>query len=208
MNTRAKAGPRRAPRAEDRGHPAEQTRERILTAAVAEFGAKGYAGARTAGIAARAGVNQQLISYYFGGKKGLLAELRRRWADTEAGLVPPDASFGESIAAYFDATLDRPDWARLVLWRALGDARDDEDSDSADAHRARLQAGVERMRRRQAAGEVTGAVDATFVLLIAHLLAFAPLAMPQIVEGLLDVDPLSPEYRRRCLTQLLTLVSA
>ena len=29
---------------------AEQTRERILTAAVAEFGAKGYAGARTAGI--------------------------------------------------------------------------------------------------------------------------------------------------------------
>jgi AcrR family transcriptional regulator len=208
MITKAKAGPRRAPTAEDRGHAAERTRERILTAAVAEFGAKGYAGARTAGIAARAGVNQQLISYYFGGKKGLLDELRRRWADTEAGLVPPDATFGESVAVYFDATLDRPDWARLVLWQALGDPRDDEGSERADAHRARLRAGVERMRRRQAAGEVTAAVDPEFVLLIAHLLAFAPLAVPQIVDGLLDVDPLSPEYRRRCVAQLLTLVSA
>src|SRR5947199_10090719 len=103
MTTKAKAGPRRAPTAGDRGHSAEQPRERILTAAVAEFGAKGYAGARTAGIAARAGVNQQLISYYFGGKKGLLDELRRRWADTEARLVPPGATFGESVAAYLDA---------------------------------------------------------------------------------------------------------
>jgi hypothetical protein len=40
---------RRAPRPEERGKAAEQTRERILEAAVAEFGAKGYAGARTAG---------------------------------------------------------------------------------------------------------------------------------------------------------------
>src|SRR4051812_14853925 len=170
---------RRAPRPEDRGRAAEQTRDRILDAAMAEFGAKGYAGARTAGIAARAGVNQQLISYYFGGKKGLLDELRHRWAATEAGLVPADATFGESVAAYLDATLDRPDWARLVLWQALGDPRDDDGSEHADAQRDRLHAGVERMRRRQAAGEITSAVDPEFVLLIAHLLAFAPLAMPQ-----------------------------
>src|SRR4051812_1939643 len=159
---------RRTPRPEDRGKAAEQTRARILDAAVAEFGAKGYAGARTAGIAARAGVNQQLISYYFGGKKGLLYELRRRWADTEAGLVPPDATFGESVAAYLDATLDRPDWARLVLGQALGAPRDDEDAaERVEAHRARLRAGVERLRGRQAAGEVTAAVDAEFVLLLA-----------------------------------------
>jgi TetR/AcrR family transcriptional regulator len=201
-------GPRRASTTADRGPAAQRTRERILTAAVAEFGAKGYAGARTAGIAARAGVNQQLISYYFGGKKGLLDELRRRWADTEAGLVPPDATFGESVAAYLDATLDRPDWARLVLWQALGDPRDDEGSERSEARRAHLRAGVERTRRRQAAGEITDAVDPEFVVLIAHLLAFAPVAMPQIVGGLFDVDPLSLDYRQRCVAQLLTLVSA
>jgi TetR/AcrR family transcriptional regulator len=205
---KAKASSRQAPTADDRGGAATQTRERILTAAVAEFGAKGYAGARTAGIAARAGVNQQLISYYFGGKKGLLDELRRRWADTEHGLIPADATFGASVASYLDATLDQPDWARLVLWQALGDPREDENTAGAEMHRARLRSGVERMRRRQAVGEITDAVDPAFLLLIAHLLAFAPLAMPQIVAGLLDVDPLSPEYRRHCVTQLLTLVSA
>src|SRR3954466_7021259 len=116
MITKAKAGPRRAPAAEDRGSAAEQTRERILTAAVAEFGAKGYSGARTAGIAARAGVNQQLISYYFGGKRGLLDALRERWAADEAARLPADASFAEAVSAYLDATLDRPAWSRLVLW--------------------------------------------------------------------------------------------
>jgi hypothetical protein len=30
--------------------------------------------------------------------------------------------------------------------------------------------------------------------------------MPQIVEAIFGVDPYSPEYRRRCLEQLLTLV--
>ena len=39
---------------------------------IAEFSAKGFAGARVSEIAARAGVNQQLIAYYFDGKQGLL----------------------------------------------------------------------------------------------------------------------------------------
>jgi TetR/AcrR family transcriptional regulator len=72
--------------------------------------------------------------------------------------------------------------------------------------RAKLRAAVERTRRRQRDGEITGDVQAEFILLLAHMLAFAPLAMPQIVEALLGLDPLSPEYRRRCLEQLLTLV--
>jgi TetR/AcrR family transcriptional regulator len=201
----AARSPRRAPTVEERGKAAEQTRERILRAAVAEFGAKGYSGARTAGIAARAGVNQQLISYYFGGKQGLLAELRRRWASTEATLVPPDATFAESISAYLDATLDRPDWARLVIWQALGDDPGEAET-PVEVQRARLDDAVDRLRRRQRAGEITGEVEPEFILLLAHALTFAPVAMPQIVEAIFGVDPYSPEYRRRCLEQLLTLV--
>lgn len=77
----------RESRSYERGQAAEGTPERILAAAVAEFGAKGYSGARTAGIAARAGVNQQLISYYFGGKQGLLDGLRRRWQELQAAMA-------------------------------------------------------------------------------------------------------------------------
>jgi TetR/AcrR family transcriptional regulator len=195
--------PRRAPRPEERGQAAEQTRQRILNAAVAEFGAKGYSGARTAGIAARAGVNQQLISYYFGGKQGLLAELRRRWADTQP--TTPAATFAESVSAHMDATLDNPDWARLVIWQALGDGINDQ-TDPATTQRARLEPAVERLRQRQRDGEVTSAVEPEFIMLLAHALTFAPVAMPQIVEGIFGIDPYSPEYRRRVLDQLLKLV--
>lgn len=206
---------------------AARTRERILDAAVEEFGAKGYAGARTAGIAARAGVNQQLISYYFGGKQGLLAELRRQWARTRATLVPAGASFADAVSAYLDATLDQPNWARLMIWQALGDdaggspesrgvgSREAESGEAGAAggepggaadQRAELRQAVERIRQRQRAGELAADVDAEFVLLLAYLLAFAPIAMPGIVEGIFGVAAGSPEYRRRCLGSLLTLV--
>lgn len=189
----------------DRDKPSEQASERILRAAVHEFGAKGYSGARTAAIAARAGVNPQLITYYFGGKQGLLEELRRRWVSTQAPLVPPDATFAESIAAHWDATLEQPDWARLLLWQALGDNPGDR-AGLAQAERPRLREAVGRVKRRQRDGELTTDVDAGFVLLLTYALAFAPITMPQIVNLLLGVDPASAEYRRRCLTQLLTLI--
>ncbi len=43
----------------------------ILSAAREEFGQHGFAGARVDRIARRAGVNKQLIFYYFGSKQGL-----------------------------------------------------------------------------------------------------------------------------------------
>ncbi|HVK26426.1 MAG TPA: TetR family transcriptional regulator [Actinokineospora sp.] len=201
--------PRRAPKAEERGKAAEQTRKRILQAAVEEFGAKGYSGARTAGIAARAGVNQQLISYHFGGKEGLLNELRRQWAAADAERVPEDATFAQSLSAYFDATLDRPEWSRLVIWQALGDTPDSEDETRERTQRRRvgMQEAVERVRRRQRDGEIVDDLDPEFVLLLSYLLAFAPIALPQHVHGILGVDPLSSEYRHRVQEQLLRIVA-
>lgn len=201
--------PRRSPTAEERGRTAERTREKILDAAVREFGAKGYAGARTAGIAARAGVNQQLIAYYFGGKHGVLAELRRRWTARQDALVPPDASFDASLAAHLDETLDNPDWARLVIWRALGDGPNDEANDEETTQAAqdeRLRAAITGVRRRQHNGELSSDVDAEFILLLAYAIAFAPIAMPHIVQTLIDPDPCSTRYRRRSREQLLALL--
>lgn len=196
--------PRRAATPEERGRAAEQTRERILRAAVEEFGAKGYAGARTAGIAARAGVNQQLISYHFGGKQGLLDELRRRRHEERSVLAPPGSTFGEALAAYLDATLDRPDWARLVIWQALGDGPGDS-PEAAERQRAGLREGVDAIRRRQADGELTTAVQPEFIALVSHVLAFAPVATPQFVAGVLDVEPCSEDYREWVGEQLAAL---
>ncbi|GAB3133015.1 TetR/AcrR family transcriptional regulator [Microbispora hainanensis] len=197
---------RRAP--QEHGKAAERTRERILAAAVEEFGAKGYAGARTAAIAARAGVNQQLISYYFGGKQGLVEELRRRWARAQESVTPPGATYAESVAAHLDATLDNPDWSRLVIWQALGDGSSPESDDEwAAAQRDRLRQAVERTRRRQEEGEITGELDAEFVLLVAYALAFAPIALPRMVEGIAGADPLSKDYREWVVGQLARMTA-
>jgi TetR/AcrR family transcriptional regulator len=50
---------------------ADQTRARILEAAIHQFGVNGLAGARTEQIAKEAGVNKALIYYYFSSKKAL-----------------------------------------------------------------------------------------------------------------------------------------
>jgi TetR/AcrR family transcriptional regulator len=52
---------------------ADQTRTRILDAAVREFSENGLAGARTEQIAEAAGVNKALLYYYFSGKHALYA---------------------------------------------------------------------------------------------------------------------------------------
>jgi AcrR family transcriptional regulator len=58
------------PAARTRRDPVK-TRASILKAAVAEFAAKGYSGARTDQIAKRAKSNIRMLYHYFGGKDGL-----------------------------------------------------------------------------------------------------------------------------------------
>ncbi len=64
------------------------TRERMLDAALSAFSELGYDGASTREIAARAGVNQGLIPYYFGSKEALWREaVNRAFAEIRAGLA-------------------------------------------------------------------------------------------------------------------------
>lgn len=80
--------------------PARVSPDRILTAAAAEFAARGFAGARVDRIARRARVNKAMLYYHFGSKQALYRELLRatftRAADrlnavAEAGHPPLEA---------------------------------------------------------------------------------------------------------------------
>jgi AcrR family transcriptional regulator len=69
-----------APQPEPRpgpGRPSSGARERILDGALEVLKAEGYTGLTTAKVAARAGQNKALISYHFGSKQGLVAEVAR-----------------------------------------------------------------------------------------------------------------------------------
>jgi TetR/AcrR family transcriptional regulator len=89
---------------------ADQTRTRILDAAVLEFSENGLAGARTERIAEAAGVNKALLYYYFKGKDALyraaMEYVARRTVETSLEAMAGKGSAGELILRF---TLDHFD---------------------------------------------------------------------------------------------------
>jgi len=102
------------PAARRRGRPRGETgsKERIVAAAVHEFGERGYEAATIRAIAARAGVDPALVHHYFGTKADLFAEaagipLR---PDREVPLLlrGPREEVGARIVRYVLESFERP----------------------------------------------------------------------------------------------------
>ena len=98
------------------------SRRLITDAARAEFSAHGYAGARVDRIARRAGVNKQLLFYYFGSKRGLYQSILEGAAGeaTRTSDTPRPshaaAHLRHAFTGLFDTLSERPDLARLLLF--------------------------------------------------------------------------------------------
>lgn len=78
----------------------QSTEERILEAAVQEFMAKGYAGARTTAIAEAAGVTHAMLHYYFRTKDKLLDRIIESKIGTLRDIML--ASLGDPTIPLFD----------------------------------------------------------------------------------------------------------
>ncbi|MEU9336338.1 TetR/AcrR family transcriptional regulator [Streptomyces sp. NPDC048290] len=83
----------------------EQSRERILTAALEVFAAKGYHDATVTDITTRAGVSRGLLNYYFPGKQNLVEELLDRHLDAVTGVLDVTGTADERLAAIIDGIL-------------------------------------------------------------------------------------------------------
>jgi AcrR family transcriptional regulator len=195
----AKPTRRRAPAPAERRADAERSRRKLLDAAREEFSAKGYAGARVADIAARAGLNKQLISYYFGGKAGLYGAIQQAWLDRETEIAPPELPLAELITRYLHAGLADPRAMRLMLWRALA-ADDTEQPPSGPVQDP--DEDLSRLRRRQSDGELSPDLDPAAVLLVMMGAVTAPLILPGEVTRLTGLDPRSPEFETYYAEQL------
>lgn len=112
-----------APAASKHGEPEpNSTRDAILEAARGEFSAKGLTGARVNEIAARAGVNKQLIYYYYGSKAGLYraaleavyAEIRALERELNLGGLPPVDAMARLIGFSFDYLAEHPDFIGML----------------------------------------------------------------------------------------------
>ncbi|HQZ07051.1 MAG: TetR family transcriptional regulator [Rhodoferax sp.] len=98
------------------------SRASILAAARAEFAAHGLTGARVNTIANRAGVNKQLIYYYFGSKDDLYrsaletvyTEIRTLERSLNLGTLQPAAAMEALIGFSFDYLHEHPDFIALL----------------------------------------------------------------------------------------------
>jgi TetR/AcrR family transcriptional regulator len=208
--TRGQGPPRRAPEPTERKRDPERTKRRILDAAIDAFARKGYAGARVADIAAAAGVNQQLISYYFGGKEGLAHAIGQQWRAYEAALVSDEASLAEQVQAYGQALAREPQLlraAKLLAWEGLEHEQTNPDTSEQAERQSRLADEVASIAARQARGEIDETLDAAALLLILMSAGAAPAVYPQLLQSLYGVSTVTPEIIERYTAQLAKVVT-
>src|SRR5437588_3624227 len=107
------------------------TRRKLLIAARREFAQSGLAGARVDEIAARAGVNKQLVYHYFGDKDALYLavlewvyeEIRAQERKLNLEGLPPGQAIRRLIEASFDHLAAHPDFIVLLNDENRGGAR-------------------------------------------------------------------------------------
>jgi TetR/AcrR family transcriptional regulator len=147
---------------------ATSSREAILAAARQEFSAKGAAGARVNEIAARSGVNKQLIYYYFGNKEGLYAaaleavygEIR----ELEQGLLldeeSPDDAMRALVAFSFDYLAAHPEFIGMLKHENASGARRAQQSETLQGMNSPLITLIRKtLKRGVAAGEFRPGID-------------------------------------------------
>jgi TetR/AcrR family transcriptional regulator len=101
---------------------ADQTRARILEAAIREFAENGLSGARTEQIAEAAGVNKALLYYYFSGKDALYTAALEAMAEgvqsASIAVLESDVSAGERflriVLNHFDRIHSNPAFQSLM----------------------------------------------------------------------------------------------
>ena len=172
-----------------------RTRERILSAALKEFAAKGFAGARVDAIARQAAINKRMLYHYFGDKEDLFkAVLRRKISERQAWAENLSGDPAESLQFWFEAACRDVDWVRMLEWEALqGDAQKPVDEKERRAATAR---GMKRIRQRQARGQVSAEFDPRHVMLAMRSLTMFPVAFPQLTRLITGKSVFDPKFQK------------
>jgi AcrR family transcriptional regulator len=174
--------------------------KRILDVAIGEFSRKGLAGARVDEIARRAGVNKQLLYYYFKSKEGLFNAVLSEMASISETAIEDMRKIAEvdgyPKALINHATLKKRKqwqlWRRLWAWEAL------ERSDTAivreQERRAAWERCVDLIRDAQARGEIDSRFDPAMLMLAIEGVLNYPHVLPQNTKCVTGSAPMSEEF--------------
>ena len=208
---------RKTSRAGSRGKP-EESRQAILSAALAEFANQGIAGARTDAIAEAAGVNKALLYYYYEDKEGLYRAVLEQvftglWERVRPVLNGPEPALAKLVnyaLAHFDYIAATPSYSRIVqgeLMRAsVGKSPHIQYLGEKYFKRlmeALLSTLTEGMRR----GEIRQVDPMNTIVSVMGLIVFYFVSTP-VARAIGRHDPLSPEALRARRAALVDHLSA
>ena len=187
----------------------DRTRQRILDAALKEFSAAGFAGARVGAIARRAKVNKRMLYHYFMDKEGLFRAVLRHKISERMNRVEsqaPESDIVSSLPLWFRQNCLDTDWVRLLAWESLQNTGRSV-LDETERRRISLQV-TARIKRRQSAGFLRDDVAATHLHLAKASLALFPILMPQITRLVIGRSPQDAKFQREYARFLETISAA
>ncbi|WP_405823176.1 TetR family transcriptional regulator [Streptomyces sp. NBC_01390] len=159
---------------------ADSVRDRIVSAAKAEFSQYGIAGARIDRIAKAARTSKERVYAYFSSKVALyrFVSTQELAAVSEAtGMDPTDLpGYAGRLHDYFT---EHPDRFRLMSWGQL--ELDADDSRPHDAFRETVTGKVEQLREAQEAGRLDDGWDPVDILVFVHQISTAWAAQPDLL---------------------------
>ncbi len=115
----------------------DDTREKLLIAALNQFAERGFYGASIAQIAGEVGLTKQALLYHFRRKEDLYSEVLKRISERMQSAMPPQADPGASaeqrleamFAKFYAVALDHPLDSKVLMRELIDDQRRDSPED-------------------------------------------------------------------------------
>jgi AcrR family transcriptional regulator len=170
----------------------QQTRERLVRAAMQAFADRGYRGTSLDAVAAEAGVTRQGLLHYFPSKTDLLIAVLEQRDDDDRQFSATFAQRGQadlasSLIALLRRSAAQPELARLFAVSAAESVQPDHPAHEYFRRRYEHVRGemAEAIRREQARGRIAGDVDVES-LTVALLALLAGLNLHRLLQP--DID--------------------
>ena len=194
--------------------PATTSRERILDAALSEFGARGYEGARLQDIARAAKLSHPTLLYHFESKEGLYAAVIQAattdWAAETRRAISVNLEGFDQIASLVEAAFHffetHADFVRVLRREAI-EGGERLGAATADVLAPFIAQGVSFLEREIAAGRLRPH-DPRELMAFCYAAVFTHFSDGAFRARVLDDDPLAPEGLQRSRDALLALLRA
>ena len=159
----------------------DSTRDRIVTAAQAEFAQYGIAGARVDRIARIARTSKERVYAYFRGKEELYRFVAAQVLAEIGDAVPLDpADLPGYAAGLFDYFTGHPDRFRFVSWGHLELDSGGPGRDAPDPYGQAMAGKIEKIRSAQQAGKLDLSWDPADICVLVSQTATAWIGLPEV----------------------------